>query len=464
MKHYCGVFGVFGHKDAARLTYLGLYALQHRGEEACGIVSSDGKNIYQHKDVGLVGDVFNEETLSGLKGSLAIGHTRYSTAGSSILKNAQPILVDYARGPLAIAHNGNLVNAKQLHDALEQRGAIFQTTSDSEVIIHLIAHSRLKDIKDSLVYALHRIKGAYSLTMMTKDTLIGVRDPYGFRPLCIGRLGSAYVLASETCALDLIEAEFVREVEPGEVVFITKKGLRSIKPFEKFNIKPRCCIFELIYFARPDSRIFGQSVHIFRQSLGETLAKERPIDADIVMAIPDSGNSAALGFSHGSGIPLEFGMIRNHYIGRTFIQPSQKIRDFNVRIKLNPVKEILKGKRVVVIDDSIVRGTTSRARVNSIRAAGAKQVHMRISCPPIVCPCFYGIDFPTKKELIAQTHTLEEVEKFLGVDSLGYISLEGLVSCAAKASCEYCTACFNGEYPIKPTDKMGKFSLERRWV
>ena len=462
-KDHCGVFGVFGHRDAARLTYLGLYALQHRGEESAGIVSSDGKNIHHHKNTGSVGDVFNEEIISKLQGHLAIGHTRYSTAGSSVLKNAQPLLVDYAKGPLAVGHNGNLVNAKQLRDALEQSGAIFQTTSDSEVIIHLIAHSKAKDIKDALVYAMQRIKGAYSLVMMTQDTLIGARDPYGFRPLCLGKLGKAYVLASETCALDLIKAEFVREIEPGEAIFITKKGARSVRPFNKFDITPKHCIFELVYFARPDSRIFGQSVHLFRQALGETLANEYPCDADIVIAIPDSGNSAALGFSHKSGIAFEFGMIRNHYIGRTFIQPSQEIRDFNVRIKLNPVKDILKGKKVIIVDDSIVRGTTSKARVNSIREAGAKEVHMRVSCPPIISPCFYGIDFPTKKELIAQTNTLDEIAKFLGVDSLGYISLEGMLSCAAKESTKYCTACFNADYPIKPQEKVGKFSLERIW-
>lgn len=463
-KEYCGVFGIFGNKDAARLAYLGLYALQHRGEESCGIVSSDGEKVFQQKGMGLVGDVFSEEKLDSLAGHLAIGHVRYSTTGSSLLKNAQPILVDYSRGYLAVAHNGNLVNAKLLRDELEAYGSIFQTTSDSEIIIHLMARPKFKDTEQALVDTLLRIKGAYSLVMMTDDTLIGVRDPYGFRPLCLGKLDKSFVLASETCALDLIQAEFIREIEPGEVVFIDKKGLRSIKPFEKYRVRKRSCIFELIYFARPDSVVFGESVHRFRQRLGQVLADEHPAEADLVMAIPDSGNSAALGYSYLSKIPLEYGVIRNHYIGRTFIQPSQKIRDFNVKVKLNPVREVLNGKKVVVVDDSIVRGTTCKARIDSLRKAGAEEIHLRVSCPPICWPCFYGIDFPTKKELIASHYKISGIKNYLGVDSLGYLSLEGLLSCVSGNKQDYCVACFTGDYPIEPPEGVGKYAIERNWM
>lgn len=463
-KECCGVFGIFGNKDAAKLTYLGLYALQHRGEESCGIVSSDRKKFYQHKGMGLVGDVFDEEKLNALQGRLAIGHVRYSTTGSSLIQNAQPIVVDYSRGYLAVAHNGNLVNAKLLHDNLEAYGSIFQTTSDSEIIIHMMANPKFTNIEQALVDSVSKLKGSYTLVMMTNDTLIGVRDPYGFRPLCLGKLGRSYVLASETCALDLIQAKFVREIEPGEVVFIDKKGLRSVKPFKKHKDGCKFCIFELIYFARPDSMVFGQSVHRFRQRLGGALAREYPVDADLIMSIPDSGNSASLGYSNLSGIPLDYGVIRNHYIGRTFIQPSQKIRDFNVRVKLNPVRDVLKGKKIVVADDSIVRGTTSKARINSLRKAGAKEIHMRISCPPICWPCFYGIDFPTKKELIASYRKAKGIEKYLGVDSLGYLSLEGLLSCIEGDKNNYCVACFNGKYPIKPPEGVGKYAIEGKWM
>ncbi len=462
LKDKCGVFGIYNHKDAARLTYLGLYALQHRGEESAGIAVSDGENFQYHKAMGLVGDVFSDEILNKLPGHMAIGHVRYSTTGSSLLKNAQPLLVEYSRGTIAIAHNGNLVNAKILRDELEAYGSIFQTTVDSEIIIHLIANPTYGKLEDALVNSLKRIKGAYSLVLMTEKELIGVRDPSGFRPLCLGALGDSFVLASETCALDLIDAKFVREIEPGEVVFINSKGVRSIKPFEKEKTKLAHCIFEHVYFARPDSYIFGDSVHLVRQNLGINLAKEHPVQADLVMPVPDSGNSAGLGFSHQSGITLEAGLIRNHYIGRTFIQPHQHTRDFNVRIKFNPVKEVLKNKKIVVVDDSIVRGTTCKVRIKNLREAGAKEIHMRISCPPIQYPCFYGIDFPTRKELIASSHSVEEIRKFLTADSLGYLSVEGLLSSVSGNKENYCTACFTGEYPVGFDKELNKYVIENK--
>ncbi|MDP2943200.1 MAG: amidophosphoribosyltransferase [Candidatus Omnitrophota bacterium] len=458
IKEHCGLFGVYGHKEASRLTYLGLYALQHRGEESAGIASFDGDSVYAHKGMGLVSDVFDEEKVSKLAGHVAIGHVRYSTTGSTTLKNAQPVIVDYSRGTVAIGHNGNLVNGALLRAELEARGAIFQTTLDSETIIHLLARPEHKNFEESLIFALKQIKGAFSLVILKEDQLIGVRDPHGWRPLCLGRLGGAYVLASETCALDLIEAEFVRELEPGEVLFITKKGLRSIKPFGESN-RIAHCIFEHIYFARPDSYIFGESVHLVRQKLGHSLAQEHPIDADLVIPVPDSGTPAALGLSHESGIPLEMGIIRNHYIGRTFIQPLQHIRDFGVKVKLNPIRELLKGKRAIVVDDSIVRGTTSKARIKKLFQAGAKEIHMRISCPPIKYPCFYGIDFPTRKELIAANNSIEEIRKFLGVTSLGYLSVEGLLSCVSCPK-DYCTACFTGDYPVPFGGEANKFATE----
>jgi amidophosphoribosyltransferase len=457
----CGVFGVFNHPQASWLTFLGLYALQHRGEESAGIVSYDGEIMYSHKDMGLVGDVFNEDILKNLKGNKAIGHVRYSTTGASLMKNAQPLVVDYARGSIAIAHNGNLVNAYNLRKELENKGSIFQTTNDSEIIIHLMAHTQDETI-DALVKALERVKGAYSLVLMDEKSLIGVRDPNGFRPLCIGKLEDSYIISSESCALDLIEAKFLREVEPGEIVVIDENGLRSIKPSPKKE-NYTFCIFELIYFSRPDSIIFGETVHLFRQRLGEKLAKEHPVSADIVIPVPDSGNSAALGFSHASGIPIEYGIIRNHYIGRTFIQPSQIIRDFNVRVKFNLLKEVLKDKKVVIVDDSIVRGTTSKKRVKEIRKAGAREVHMRISCPPHCFPCFYGIDFPTRSELIASTHTNDEIRKFIGVDSLGYLSKEGMLECVKGfKSKNYCIACFDGNYPIEFGGEADKYAMDKR--
>lgn len=460
-KEACGVFGVYGHPDAVHLTYLGLYALQHRGEESAGIVSSDGNRTYAHKGMGLVADVFDETSLSDLKGHMAIGHTRYSTTGSSLLKNAQPILVDYSRGSLAVAHNGNLVNADVLRAELEAHGSIFQTTVDSEIILHLMANPKYVRREEALVDTLRRLRGAYTLVFLTEEELIGARDPNGFRPLCLGKLGEAYILASENCALDLIGATFVREIEPGEAVFINQKGIRSVKVFSPEQVTPSYCIFEHVYFARPDSMIFGENVHRVRQNLGRQLAREHPADADVVIPVPDSGNSAALGFSLESGIPFEFGMTRNHYIGRTFIQPTQTIRDFKVRVKFNPIRDVLQGRRVVLVDDSIIRGTTSKARVKSLLDMGAKEVHLRVSCPPSRNPCFYGIDFPTQKELIAVNHTVEEIRQFLGVTSLGYLSLEGLLSAVKGPKGHYCTACFSGKYPVDFGGEGDKYSLER---
>lgn len=458
-REYCGLFGIYGNKDAARLAYLGLYALQHRGQESAGIVTSDEKEVRQFKGMGLVSDVFTDENIKSLKGHLAIGHVRYSTTGSSLLKNAQPFLVEYANDSLAVGHNGNLVNALELRQKLEKEGAIFQTTMDSEIILHLVARSKKEGLKDRLTDALSKIKGAYSLVLLTRDQIIGVRDPNGFRPLCLGQVDGAWVLVSETCALDLIQARYVREIEPGEIVFINKRGINSISPFPK--TRHSFCIFEYIYFARPDSSIFGHSVYLTRRRLGERLFKEQPADVDMVLPIPDSGNYAALGFAEASKIPFELGIVRNHYVGRTFIQPSQHIRDFGVKVKLNPVKELLKGKRVAIIEDSIVRGTTSKARVKALRDAGAKEVHMRVSCPPLRHPCYYGIDFPTKEELIASSKSVEEIRDYVGLDSLGYLSLEGMLSSMPLPKEEFCTCCFTGEYPVPVKDKVSKYSLER---
>ncbi len=459
LKDKCGVFGVFNHPDAAYLTYLGLYALQHRGEESAGIVVSDGKKMRAHRDMGHVQEVFDGSVLDELKGDRAIGHVRYSTTGSSNLKNAQPILVDYSRGEIALGHNGNLVNANILRAELEAYGSIFQTTTDSEIIIHLMAKPALRNIQEGVVEALSRVKGAYSLVFLTHNFLIAARDPQGFRPLWLGKLGNAYVISSETCAFDIMDAEAVREIAPGEVLFISAGGLKSeqIPSDEKHYAH---CIFEHVYFSRPDSKIFGESVHLVREKLGRQLAKEAPVEADIVIPVPDSGNSAALGFSQQSGIPLEVGIIRNHYVGRTFIQPSQGIRDFKVRVKFNLVKEVLKGKRVVVVDDSIVRGTTSRMRVKSLRQAGAKEVHLRISCPPHRFPCAYGIDFPTKEELIANKYTTEALKKYLDCDSVGYLSLEGMLECVSNPKENYCTACWSGKYPIA-FENIDKFHAEK---
>ncbi len=459
LKEECGIFGIYGHPDAAKLTYFGLYALQHRGEESAGIVISDGSQVREQKGMGLVADVFNEQILAALHGNLAVGHVRYSTTGSSMLKNAQPFLVSHAGMALAIAHNGNLTNAHVLRQDLEKKGAIFQSTMDSEIFIHLIAHGLEQGFEPALVQALAKVEGAYSMLLLTQDQLIGARDPQGFRPLCLGKLNGAYVLASETCALDLIEAQYVRDIEPGEIIFINANGLRSIKPASK--TPSAFCIFEFIYFARPDSYIFGKNVYQVRKRLGQMLAKEFQPQGDLAMPFPDSGNYAALGFAEASGIPFEMGVIRNHYVGRTFIQPSQSMRDFGVRVKLNPVRSVLKGKRVVIIEDSIIRGTTSRTRVQAVRSAGAREVHMLVSCPPHQHPCFYGIDFSTKGELIACHHSVEEIQKFLGLDSLGYLSMEGMVEATGLPESNFCLACFSGRYPVQPDTAFTKYCLER---
>ena len=447
LKEECGVFGIFGHEEAARMVYLGLYALQHRGQESAGIVVSDGEQLTGHRGMGLVPDVFQGEQLQKLTGKVAIGHVRYSTTGGSEIKNAQPFQVDYARGSLAISHNGNLVNTLQLRRRLEKAGSIFQSTMDSEIIVHLVAKSRGATFEEALIESVEQLEGAYSLILLTQKQMIGLRDPRGFRPLCLGKLNGSYVLASETCALDLIQAEYVREVEPGEIVIIDEQGLRSIKPFP--STQPALCVFEFIYFARPDSRVFGESVYQARKRLGRELALESPVACDVVIPMPDSGNCAGLGFAEASGIPFEMGITRNHYVGRTFIQPSQISRDLGVKVKLNPVREVINNKRIVVIEDSIVRGTTSKVRMKNLREAGAKEVHMRVSCPPHRYPCYYGIDFPTREELIATSHSIEEIGKFIGLDSLGYLSLDGMIKAMPFPKETFCLSCFNGKYPVQ---------------
>ena len=404
-KHYCGVFGIYGHPNAAELTYYGLYALQHRGQESAGIVSSDGRQFRTHKGMGLVSQIFNGDVLHGLVGKMAVGHTRYSTTGSSHLRNAQPLTVDCARGQIAIAHNGNLTNAAQLREELENRGSIFQTTVDSEIILHLMAQPSLNGHTNNLIETVRRIEGAFSLVIMTENELIGVRDPHGFRPLSIGIVDGAYVLASETCAFDLIHAKFVRDVEPGEIVIINQDGIKSVQAYPEHE-RRAFCIFEYVYFARPDSTIANRNVYRVRVEMGRQLARENPVEADIVVPVPDSGNYAALGYSQEAGIPYEIAFIRNHYVGRSFLQPSQLIRDFNVRVKLNLIGELVQGKRVIIVDDSIVRGTTCKARVKTLKDAGAKEVHVRVSCPPHMNPCVYGIDFPDRNKLMAANHSV----------------------------------------------------------
>jgi amidophosphoribosyltransferase len=443
----CGLFGILGHPEAAHLTYLGLYALQHRGQESAGIVASDGVRVRIEKGMGLVNDIFEDGRLDTLMGDKAMGHVRYSTAGDTVAANAQPILIDCHRGPIALGHNGNLVNATLLRQELEAAGSIFQSTSDTEVILHLYARSHRERLEDAIAASLSKVMGAFSLLFLTKDSLVAARDPWGFRPLVIGRLDGATIIASETCALDLIDAEYIRDVEPGELLVVDRSGMRSFRPFPPEPA--RQCVFEHVYFARPDSQVFGRNVLESRLLLGQYLAREAPAAADVVVPIPDSGMGAALGYSRESGLPFAWGLIRNHYVGRTFIEPKQSIRSFGVKIKLNPVRGVLEGKRVVLIDDSIVRGTTSKKIVGMVRAAGATEVHMRISSPPTTGPCYYGIDTPLKSELIASRNTVDETRQYIGADSLGYLSPEGLLRAVADAGGErHCTACFTGRYPI----------------
>lgn len=459
-QHECGVFGVYGHPDAALLTYYGLFALQHRGQESAGIVSAAGSNqpFNIHRGMGLVAQVFQEKDLQQLRiGTRAIGHVRYSTSGSSTLKNAQPLVVDCARGQLAIAHNGNLVNAAVLREELESNGSIFQTTVDSEIILHLLARPTGRK---NVLSALRMIEGAFSFVLMGEQEIIGVRDPFGFRPLVLGKLDDAFILASETCALDLVHADYIREIEPGEVVIINDDGIRSEWPFKEE--RKAFCIFEYVYFARPDSLINDRNVSKARVAMGVELAKLHPVDADIVVPVPDSGNYAALGYSQQLNIPYEHAFVRNHYIGRTFLQPTQLIRDFNVRVKLNLIKELVKGKRVVVVDDSVVRGTTARARVVNLREAGAQEVHLRISCPPHKYACYYGIDFPDPKNLLANQFKPEEMAEYLGVDSIGYLDIDGMIRATGLPKNEFCLACFNGEYPVPIDRELDKFIIERR--
>jgi len=445
-KEECGVFGIFGHPEAANMTYLGLYALQHRGQESAGIAASDRQVVRLSRAMGYVSDVFDAETLAGLPGSMAVGHVRYSTAGQSSVANAQPFLIECAHGQMAICHNGNLVNATELRDSLVGQGSIFQSSTDTEVILHLYARSRAATVEDAVIDAVSQVQGAFSLAMMTRDRLIAVRDPHGFRPLALGRLGDAYVVCSETCAMDLIGATYVRDIEPGEILIVSDSGVRSVKPFAPAHVSQ--CVFEHVYFSRPDSYVFGRSVNEVRTNLGRILAREQFVPADVVVPVPDSGVCAAVGYADESGIPLRMGLIRNHYVGRTFIQPQSSIRHFGVKVKLNPVKSILDGKRVILVDDSIVRGTTSRKIVKMVRAAGATEVHVRISCPPTISPCFYGVDTPSRSELIAATHTLEEITKYLDADSVGYLSIDGLLSAVGRERDSYCTSCYTGHYPV----------------
>jgi amidophosphoribosyltransferase len=455
----CGVFAVYGYEAAARIAFFGLFALQHRGQESAGINTADGCQVWGHKGMGLASEVFREDILSTLPGHLAIGHVRYSTTGSSVLSNAQPFLVHHGEEYYALGHNGNLINARALRSELEDRGSIFQSTMDSEVIVHLMAGHLKKGIEEALTEALSRVQGAYSLVMLTRDKVIAVRDPRGFRPLALASLNDGWAVASETCAFDLVGARYIRDVEPGEILIIDRSGLKSLKPFPA--VKPAHCIFELIYFARPDSQIFGQNVYMCRKRLGHRLAKEYCPHVDLVMPFPDSGNYAALGYAEESGIPFEMGMIRNHYVGRTFIQPSQPMRDFSVRVKLNPVKPLLCEKKVLIVEDSIIRGTTSRNRVRSLRESGVKEIHMAVSCPPTRYPCPYGIDFSSRGELVAaQKEDMEAIARFIGLDGLHYLSLSGMVEATGMDPNSFCLACYTGNYPLTPPENLQKLCFE----
>ena len=456
LREECGVVAIHGHPDAARQVYLGLYALQHRGQESAGIASADGHRLANIKGMGLVSEIFTEDVLQKLPGSMAIGHTRYSTTGDSALLNAQPIRVESTKGLIAIAHNGNLVNLGNLRTQLERDGAYFQTTSDSEIIVQLIAHSKAGTLVDCIADSLGRVEGAFSIVMMTRDRIFAARDPRGFRPLSIGRIENpegpdTIVFASETCAFDLLRAEYIRDVLPGELVMVTGDGITSRQ--YSTAVPQTSCIFEHVYFARPDSRIYGRWVQESRDQMGRQLARESGVAADVVVPVPDSGVTAALGYAEEAGLPFRMGLIRNHYVGRTFIEPEQRVRDFGVRLKLNPVHNLLDGKRVILIDDSIIRGTTSRKIVRMVRGAGAKEVHLRISCPPTISPCFYGVDTPSKRDLIAANKSVEEIRQYIEADSLAYLSLDGLLkSCETKEKTGYCTACYTGNYPTQWVD------------
>ena len=444
---HCGVFGVFGHPEAAKLAYLGIYALQHRGQESAGIASADGSDVHIYKSLGHVQEIFTPDAMHHLPGSAAIAHTRYSTAGDNVLINAQPIVIDCNKGKLALGHNGNLTNALELRRKLEHRGSIFQTTSDTEVIVHLIARSSARNLSGAIADALSQVEGAYSLLLLTRDEMYAIRDPRGFRPLILGRIDGAWVAGSESCAFDLIDAEYVREVEPGEMVRISRAGVESIRFAPE---KPhQYCVFEHVYFSRPDSVVFGRAVHHSRELVGKLLAREHPVEADLVAPVPDSGVPAAIGYAEESGIPFRMALIRNHYVGRTFIEPDQSIRDFGVKLKLNPVRRMLEGQRVILVDDSIVRGTTSRKIVRLVREAGAAEVHVRISCPPTISPCYYGVDTPRRDELIASHNSVEEIRKFLGADSLGYLSLESMRAAVEDTEGKFCTSCYTGSYPTE---------------
>ncbi|HXC51816.1 MAG TPA: amidophosphoribosyltransferase [Candidatus Limnocylindrales bacterium] len=447
----CAVVGIYGHEEAANLAYLGLYAMQHRGQEGSGIVSSNGKALISHRGLGLVADVFHENVIRRLVGSSAIGHNRYSTAGETLLRNTQPLVAEFSLGSLAVCHNGNFVNALETRRRLEENGSIFQSTSDTEVLVHLVAGSKRGALVDRVIDALGQVEGAYCVLFLTEDELIAARDPHGFRPLVLGKFpNGAWVVASETCALDLVEAEYVREIEPGEVVHLRGDEMKSIKPFH--HVSTNACIFEYVYFARPDSRIFGRNVYAIRKEMGRQLARESMVEADIVIPVPDSGVPAALGFADQSGLPFEMGLIRNHYVGRTFIEPKDSIRNFGVKVKLNAQRDVLEGKRVIVIDDSIVRGTTSRKIVRMIRGAGAKEVHMRISAPPTISPCYFGVDTPTHGELIANNLDIEAIRQYIQADSLAYLSHEGLYSFLdpeERSSKGFCDACFTRSYPVQ---------------